>query len=414
MKKHYVLGSLAAVVCWSGLLWAQQPPGKTAPTPQPPGKTATTTQPPAKTTTPPEKTPPAKTSPTKSSAITEMLVTYTFDGVRIEGDYYPPPEGKMKNAPCLILLHAVGPKHLAASRADFGKLPERLQSLGYAVAVIDLRGYGKSKIVDSKFWNFHRARTRNTETIEGKDYASAAEMMEMLYDLTAVKIWLNKKKNNEKECNSQAVGVIGIEQSGLIALAWAANEHVDPQRLKNPPPSNNNNNNGGFGNGGFGNNNNNGFGNNNSGFGNNPKYIPHFEGEDITCVIAISTTNRLNTAVDESYIANWVNYIGARQTAVLGICGALDRDSLSFLGKAAKWSTAGNATYRNKNSGLKQIKGTSLTGAKLLTNDTLDVSKVLEDYLEEALRKPGQSRTWGQQTGSEIATQIDFSRLFTR
>jgi len=43
-------------------------------------------------------------------------------------------------------VHAVGPKHLTSNRADFGKLPEKLQKLGYAVVALDLRGYGKREM----------------------------------------------------------------------------------------------------------------------------------------------------------------------------------------------------------------------------------------------------------------------------
>ncbi|HMO37251.1 MAG TPA: hypothetical protein PKA06_14530, partial [Gemmatales bacterium] len=126
----------------------------------------------------------------------EPLVAYTYDGVRIDGDYYPVPESKGKTAPCVILVHAVGLKNLNASRADWGKFPERLQQQGYAVAAIDLRGYGKSKTVEEVFWRTHRPRSRSRDTIEARDHSTPVEMMEMLYDLTAVKIWLNTKNNS--------------------------------------------------------------------------------------------------------------------------------------------------------------------------------------------------------------------------
>lgn len=415
MKKHYIVGLIVCFYLSTCLLVAQQPPAKTGATPQPP----------AKTTTPPE-----KSSPNKNTSNTEMLVTYTFDGVRIEGDYYPAAEGKMKTAPCLIMVHAVGPKHLAASRADFGKLPETLQKLGYAVAVIDMRGYGKSKTVDSKFWNTHRPRTKNMEVIEGKDYATSADMLEMIYDLTAVKIWLNTK-NNAKECNSHAVGVIGVEQGGIIALAWAANESIDPNRTKTVTAqagggNNNNgfnNNNNGFNNGignnglrnnGFGNFGNNGF--NNNGTGNNPQgnqgnNIPRYEGEDITCIVSISTTNRLNDALNYSLLESWITYLRDHQVASMAIYGALDKDANTFWSKAGLWAKPAGDKFRFKYSGVKPVKGTSLVGMKLLTNDTLNVGKMLEDYLDEALKKAAVSRLWSEQAGYDRPMPIDFSRL---
>ena len=127
----------------STLVLAQQPPEKTGAATQPPAKPAGPT--PEKKTVPPAQ-PPAKTAPVN----VEPLVAFTFDGVRLEGDYYPAPDNKARSTPCLILVHAVGSKHLTSSRADFGKLPEKLQKMGYAVVALDLRGYGKSKSVETK------------------------------------------------------------------------------------------------------------------------------------------------------------------------------------------------------------------------------------------------------------------------
>lgn len=381
-------------------------------------------QPPVKPGSSPDKNPPAKSAPTNS----ELLVVHTYDGVRIEGDYYPAPEGRnAKSTPCLILVHGVGPKHLTSSRADFGKLPEKLQKLGYAVAAIDMRGYGKSKTVETKFWNTHRPRTKVLDAIEGKDYASSVELLEMVQDLTAVKTWLNIK-NNGKECNSQTIGVVGLEQGGLIAMAWAANELSDPNRIKqkgtmqNPSGGFNNPNglgNNGLGNNGLGNNGfgNNGFGNNGGGnsgqFGNNPSSnIPRYEGEDITCIVAVSTTNRLNDALNLGVLERWITFLRERQVSVMGIYGVNDKEAAAFWSKAGLWAKPTNDKYRYKHSGVKPIKGTSLMGAKLLTNDTLEVGKMLEEYLLEAVKKAGEGRLWAEQPVPDRPTPFDVQRLF--
>jgi hypothetical protein len=432
MRTTLLLLTIVALTGLVGLVSAQQPTNKAG---QPPAKSGLppeksgTTQPPGKSDKPPEKMAPGKTS--KPSNV-ETLVAFTIDGVRIEGDYYPAPEKTAKSSPCILLLHAVGPKHLGASRQDFGKLPEKLQKLGYAVAAIDLRGYGKSKSVESSFWNTHRARNRNQELIEGKDYASSAELMEMVFDLTAVKIWLNTK-NNSKECNSHAIAVIGLEQSGLIAMAWAANEHSDPTRAK--MRSSGTNLNGGFNNNGFGNqggfNNQGGFGNNNfnnqgnAGLGNNNlgnqgagnqrqpgSTVPRMEGEDIVTIIAISTTSRLNDAVGLVYLERWITYLRDHQTAIMAVYGAQDKEASAFWARAGLWARPAGDKFRFKNSGVKPVKGTSLAGAKLLNNDTLEVHKLLEDYLSESLKKAAESRLWAEQMGQDRPTPIDLQRLF--
>lgn len=393
-----VLGLLCSLVL------AQQPPTKSGTAAPPPAKSGTMS--PEKGMAP-SKQPPAKASP----SATENLVTYTFDGVRLEGDYYPAPEAKAKTTPCLILVHAVGLKHLTSSRADFGKLPERLQKAGYAVVAFDLRGYGKSKSVESKFWNTHTPRTRSLDVIEGKDFASSLELLEMIYDLTAIKIWLNAK-NNSKECNSHTVGVIGIEQGGLIATAWAANEHTDPYRTKQRSNLVGNvggfNNQGGFGNTGYG----------NPGFGNAGQFgnlqgnnLPRFEGEDITCIVSISTTNRLNDPVSYALLERWISFLRERQTATMAIYGANDKEASTFWSKAGFWAKPTTDKYRYKNAGTRPIKGTSLVGSKLLMNDTLDVGKVLEDYLQEAVKKTAESRLWAEQHGQDRPMPIDVQRL---
>src|SRR4029078_6435668 len=184
---------------------------------------ALASQPPAKQPTqPPTKQPPAKndqgmtkggtpdkTQPPKSTgdAAKETIVAWTFDGVRIEGDFYPQPEGKGKRTPVILLLHAVGKGRLDASRADFGKLPEKLQKMGYAVATFDFRGYGKSKQITTDFWQYNHARTKTIDHVEARDFTSRMDLMNLVNDLIAVKIWLNKK-NNMGDCNSNLVGVI--------------------------------------------------------------------------------------------------------------------------------------------------------------------------------------------------------------
>lgn len=403
------------------LIIAQQPPAKIVAPAQPPVKAGTT---PAKTGTPPANA---------AASNVEPIVTFTYDGVRLEGDFYPAPEKKGTSTPCLILVHAVGSKHLTSSRADFGKLPERLNKQGYAVVALDMRGYGKSKTVEpNKFWKIHSPKTKSLETIEGKDYASSLELLEMVYDLNAVKTWLNSK-NNAKDCNSQVIGVIGIEQGGLIAMAWAANELSDPHRVKNPSSiaalngQNNGfangqgNNNQGVGGllGGFGigsnrnnNNMNNGFNNGQGNTGQGANTIPKYEGEDITCIVSISTSNRLHDPLSYALMERWISFLRDRGVASMAIYGANDKEASTFWNKAVQWAKPTTDKYRFKYSGAKPIKGTSLVGAKLLMNDTLDVPKVLEEYLQEAVKKAGESRLWGQQYIPDHPTPFEVQRLF--
>ena len=100
------------------------------------------------------------------------------------------------------------------------------------------------------------------------------------------------------------------------------------------------------------------------------------------------------------------------QVASMAIYGANDKEASAFWSKAGQWAKPTTDKYRYKNSGVKPIKGTSLVGSKLLMNDTLDVPKVLEEYLQEAVKKIGEGRLWSEQSGPDRPTPFEVQRLF--
>jgi hypothetical protein len=386
---------------------ASQPPAK-QPTKQPPAKTDPTKTDPGMT----KPGTPDKTQPPKSTGdgAKETIVAWTFDGVRIEGDFYPQPEGKGKKTPVILLLHAVGKGRLDASRADFGKLPEKLQKMGYAVATFDFRGYGKSKQITTDFWQYNHARTKTLDRVEAKDFTTTMDLMNLVNDLIAVKIWLNKK-NNMGDCNSNLVGVIGVEQGALVGLAWIVNDLTDLNRSKERRS-------GGFGaGGGFGQGNQGGGGFNpgGGGFGaggGNQGGMPALEGQDIACLVAVSMSNRLGDALPHALMERWLALLRERQIAVMSLYGSNDRDASGFWSKAGNWiKPPQDKTGRYKNSKVQAIKGTSLTGSKLLLNETLELTKVIEEYLDEAVKKAGEAKLWVEQTNADRPTGVDPKRL---
>lgn len=78
--------------------------------------------------------PSAKAQPEDSS--TRHVTFATTDGVMLVGTYFTPAETA---APGLVLIHMVGGR-----RTDWDNLASALQSRGYAVLTLDLRGHGKS------------------------------------------------------------------------------------------------------------------------------------------------------------------------------------------------------------------------------------------------------------------------------
>jgi hypothetical protein len=382
-----------------------QPPAKGA-TPNKPGSAA------AKPQTTPDKTVPGKTEgkmPAKTAGETkDRLITYTFDGVKIEGTFYPALEDKGRKTPCLILLHAVGTRHLAASRKDFDKLPEKLQKLGYAVVTFDFRGYGESKTVNTQdFLRYNRiAKTKNPEHIEAKDYQSSMDLLNLVNDLVAVKVWLNKK-NNSGDCNSNVVGIVAVEQSAIVATAFVANELTDPNRSKDKKTSSAvfipgvgtvqslpTSPNGNLGAGG--------------GLG---SPAGRMEGEDIACLVCVSSSNRLHEAIPMNVMEYWMAAIRDRHVPMLALYGANDRDAATFWSKAVTWVKPPREKDRYRNSGAIVIRNTSLAGTKLLLNETLDVNKSLETYFQDTLKKVGEARIWTEQS-TETPSPVDIQRLF--
>jgi hypothetical protein len=393
------------VVCFlieTVVFGGQQPPGKTTAAPQPPSKQAAA---------PAKQMAPDKTAPAKSTGEKERLITYTYDGVKIEGVFYPPLDDKGRKTPVIMLLHAVGPKALNASHKDFDKLPERLQKSGYAVVTFDFRGYGDSKTVNaSEFLRYNVPRNKKSQDrIEAKDYLTATDLLSLVNDLVAIKTWLNKK-NNSGDCNSNLVGVVAVEQSAVVATAWIANELTDPNRSKDKKTASNlfipglgtvqnvpTNPTGGSS-----------FGTGTS--GTNPG-LARMEGDDTACLVAVSSSNRLNENIPLQIIENWLVVLRDKHVATVGVYGANDHEPSSFWNKANAWIKPSRDAARYKNSGIKPIKNTNLVGTKLLLNETLDVAKWLEDYLNEAVKKAGEAKIWTEQSGTELPLPVDISRL---
>jgi hypothetical protein len=201
-----------------------------------------------------------------------------------------------------------------------------------------------------------------------------------------------------------------VEQSAPVAMAWIANELTDPNRSKDKntaskifipgvgtvqnvpttPPNGSN----------FG-----------SGTGAANSALTRTEGDDVACLVAVSSSNRLNEAVPLQIIENWLVLMRDRHVATMAIYGANDREAVSFWSKASALIKPPREAARYKNSGVKPIKNTSLAGTRLLLNDTLDVGKSLEDYFNEAVKKAAEAKIWTEQSGTELPSPVDLSRL---
>lgn len=65
----------------------------------------------------------------------EEITFDTFDGVKLQGDWYP--SDKTTKAPTALLIHKIGGDH-----KQMAPVAEALQAAGFAVLSFDLRGHG--------------------------------------------------------------------------------------------------------------------------------------------------------------------------------------------------------------------------------------------------------------------------------
>jgi alpha-beta hydrolase superfamily lysophospholipase len=153
----------------------------------------------------------------------------TFDGVKLEGNYYPNPAGK-KDA-CVLLLHHFDPRKGGDSHSDgWDQLAEALQNAGYVVLSFDFRGFGQSKTLDdpAKFWmNKHNREFvrggegkdgKLSETIDQKKFTQAYYPY-LINDIAAAKAFLDRK-NDLNDCNSSNLVVIGAGDGATLGAMW--------------------------------------------------------------------------------------------------------------------------------------------------------------------------------------------------
>lgn len=189
-------GTLAACDLAAGSLFGQAkvPPGK-APVvppakPDPKAKPKTTkTRPKADEEGPP---PP------------ESITRATKDGVRLHFTYYGGTLGK-KAVP-VIMLHGWG-----GQGSDYEALALRLQAAGHAAVTVDLRGFGRSKTVQTP--------SGDVKDLDPDSFRAAA-IQSMTADVETVRKFL-LEKNNEGQLNIEALCVIGADFSTIVALNWA-------------------------------------------------------------------------------------------------------------------------------------------------------------------------------------------------
>ncbi|MCI0459859.1 MAG: alpha/beta hydrolase [Gemmataceae bacterium] len=161
------------------------------------------------------------------------------DRVELKGHFYPGSKGR--NSPTVMLLHALGED---CKKAEWISLAKALNKAGYAVLRFDFRGHGDSTTVqpgkphpnpavaERGFWdekdNAYNIKgykttggTRPT-TIDHK-YFTPAYYRVLANDLVAAKAFLDER-NDQNECNSGHLIVLGAKEGATIGAIWLNGE----------------------------------------------------------------------------------------------------------------------------------------------------------------------------------------------
>jgi hypothetical protein len=165
----------------------------------------------------------------------------TVDEVNLHGCFYP---GKGKAA-CAVILHDLAEDNALIDREE---VAQELQRLGLAVLTFDFRGHGDSVGVDPGFWNVpvNRQLVRGYRAgkppyqVSHQDFKSGYHPA-LANDVAGAKLFLDRK-NDDGECNSARVILIGAGEGATVGALWLASEScrfrattTSPLRLSDTP-----------------------------------------------------------------------------------------------------------------------------------------------------------------------------------
>ncbi|QDS89339.1 Alpha/beta hydrolase family protein [Rosistilla ulvae] len=204
------IAAMSVVAMGQGPAFDPLAPGGVAPTqPRPRAAAPRPTQPaptarPVTTSTPPKTTrpnnAPKKKIPEELKPRLEKVTTK--DGVQLQIGYFPSDQGK--KAATVLLVH-----EWSGQTSPYVPLAFKLQAEGCAVALLDIRGHGRSRVIgpDGKPIEVERATKRDMEAVVALDMEAAKKFL--------------RAENDEEKLNLNALAVIGIEEGAILAMNWA-------------------------------------------------------------------------------------------------------------------------------------------------------------------------------------------------
>lgn len=160
----------------------------------------------------------------------------TADGVELHGLFYP--STKRSEGPCAILLHDLRGR---VKDKGWDELAAGLHKQGFAVLWFDFRGHGDSTSIDpARFWEnpFNQRFVRGyrptmpPETITVKAFNPGYYPF-LINDIAAAKVFLDNK-NDQRECNSSSVVLIGAGQGATLGALWLKAERYRHRATPDP------------------------------------------------------------------------------------------------------------------------------------------------------------------------------------
>lgn len=302
----------------------------------------------------------------------EKITFPTFDGVDLQGDWYP--SNKTTKAPTALLVHKLG-----ADRKQLTAVAEELQKQDFAVLALDLRGHGASTTVDPNlFWKVPAnaragSMAKSPKTIDFKNFDRSYYPF-LINDLAAAKYFL-EKKNNARECNVNDLVIVGAEDGATLVALWNMTEW--DRRRSTPNPANP-----------F-----------------QPK-IGEPEGKDIAALVFLSLHTGLGsgnkwlsvaTPLHQAFRGDYIKDAAAKQnlrekTGYCLIYGSEDEASAKLAGDV--YNTDLNAEKNKLKLTYKVGLKTKLAGADLLGKDDLETEKKVTTYLKDRVFEARKSTAW--------------------
>jgi len=307
---------------------------------------------------------PASRGQAKKPANTKSVTFKTSDGVELSGTFYPNPSGKAE-ATVLILHDFDLKKGGSTEKEGWPELAADLQKAGYSVLMFDFRGFGDSKNVSASFWNARHNGPHNVARKGGKtpDTVSHTDFRPtyvpyLVNDIAAAKAYLDRQ-NDQRNCNTSSLVVIGAGESATLGALWMANE-CRRRKDKNPTAA----------------------------LGVGVPMLGDPESKDLAAGIWLSispTLGRRNVGVGK-----WVAEAGRDHKVPMAFVFGKGDTASDNLSRSLEKSIKGGKGAGLQLTGIRPVPG-KLVGRALLTKETRDW--IVKDYLGKVMEARG-NKEW--------------------